>query len=105
MSSTSDISGTPLNEAVRCQCSPPSRVTWIRPSSVPTYIRPSTNGLSSKAIRLPYIDVDRFLAMASTLQTRPMTSSLLRSILRDRSPLTATQLSPRSSERNRRSEP
>ena len=47
----------------------------------------------------------RFLETASTLHTRPITASLLRSILRVRSGLTALQVSPRSSLLKRRLAP
>ncbi len=46
---------------------------------------------------LPQNEVELFLATASTLQTRPMTSSRLRSSPRLRSPEISVQLSPMSS--------
>ena len=81
------------------QLTPASSVTWIKPSSEPTYSRPAFFGLSAIAEMFPYSAVDWFFATASGPQSFPMTGSVLRSICRVRSGETVFQLLPLSSER------
>src|SRR5580693_134282 len=76
------MSGTPGNVSIFRQCAPPSSVTLINPSSVPTYSRFSFFGDSESVVELPKNEVEAFLATASGPQTLPITGSELRSICR-----------------------
>src|SRR5687767_13715745 len=74
------VSGTPGNDCRLRHDWPPFSVTWMLPSSVPTQINPSFTGDSCTVTIAPKNELDAFLAIASTLQTRSIILIRLRSI-------------------------
>src|SRR6185437_1247107 len=84
--------------------SPPSRLTWRLPSSVPAQTTPGISGDSETEMIVLYCDRPSFLESSVIVPATPITDTLHRSTCLVRSAL-ATQLVPRSYDLNSRLPP